>query len=183
MQVQLMTKFNRFHIQSMLSTRCHKQRGSQIVELPPALLLLFFVLLFPFINMLYLICSFAAGWYLNSMELRQVACHTPSSIGLTNPPDQAYHHVDLSALGLSAINLFGVSEDIISPEVAQFPPIAPGSNPNLVDRSRVRTTINIAPIVKMQNVGSLLPMGEVPGLGKPFTFVYNGEIQQEDQGP
>jgi hypothetical protein len=178
-----MTKFNKPDVQTKLRTKSRQKRGSQIAELPPALLLLFFVFLFPLLNMFYLFGAFVAGWYLNSIELRQVACCLPSSLPpLSNPPDQAFHTVVLPQ-SQAWNGLFGVSEDINSPQVAQFPPVGAGANPNIVAVSKVITTVNIKPLVLMHNIGSLLPLGEIPGLGKPITFTYNGQIEQEEPGP
>ncbi len=178
-----MTKFNRSPIQAKLYTKSHRQKGSQIAELPPALILLFFVFLFPLINLFYIFSAFAAGWYLNSIELREVACSLPSSILPlpANPPDQQFHN--LHGILPQSVNwngMFGVTEDSNSPQVAQFPPVG---NPNIVATSIVKTTVNIKPLIAFQNVGTILPLGNVPGLGKPFTFTYTGQIEQEEPGP
>lgn len=139
--------------------------------------------------MFYLFCAFAAGWYLNSIESRQVACTLPSVLAdgqyQYSPPDQQYHIIDRNALPQSQNwqGLFGATEDINSPQVAQFPPVGPGANPNVVGRSRIQTIVKIKPLVAFQNVGTLLPLGNVPGLGQPFTFTYTNEIEQEEPGP
>jgi len=167
----------KFYKQQKLLTR--KNAGYHMAELPPALILLLIAFFFPVLNMLYLVCAFSAGWYLNSMELREVACNVPSAIGLTNPPDKNYHTVVLPQ-SHRWNGFFGISEDVNSPQVAQFPP---ANNPNIVDRSRVRTTINVQPLIRMRSLGNILPLGDIPGLGKPWVFTYNGEIQQEEPGP
>jgi hypothetical protein len=160
-------------------TKYRRAHGHQIAELPPALILLIFVFFFPVMNMLYVVCTFAAGWYLNSMQLREVSINVPSAIGLTNPPDSNYHSVILPQSGRWN-GFFGISEDVNSPQVAQFPP---ANNPNIVDRSRVRTTVNVQPMVRMQSLGSFLPLGEIPGLGRPWVFTYTSETPQEEPGP
>lgn len=169
--------------QSILLKYKRNSRGSQIAELPPSLIILLFVFLFPFMNMLYLVCAFGAGWYLNSIQLREVACNIPADLGLHVPPTGQYQPSVFLPQCSQWHGLFGVSQDPGSPEVAQFASTTPGSDPNAVAVSKVRTTINIAPFVKMQSLGTLLPIGNIPGLGKPITFVYNGEIQQEEPGP
>ena len=177
-----MRKLNKAQSQFIFQfSRKRTSNGYQIAELPPALILIFFAFLFPVLNMLYFIGAFAVGWYLNTIELRQVACCLPSSIGLTNPPDQQFHVVVLPQ-SQNWNNLFGVSEDVNSPQVAQFPPTTPGSNPNMVDKSIVKTTINVKPFITMHSLGTLLPLGKIPGLGKPITFVYTSSIQQEEPG-
>ncbi len=175
-----MSKFNRTKVQIKPPFKSRKHNGSQIAEFGPALLLLFFVFFFPIINMFYFFSAFGAAWYLNSIELREVACSLPAAIGLTNPPDGKYH---LAVLPQSQNwkGLFGVAEDkAVSPMVMQT---ALAGNPNGVGLSTVQTTVTLKPFIRMYSLGNFLDFRKIPGLGANYTFTMQNQIEQEEPGP
>ncbi len=176
-----MMKIMQANYQQTHIRKSKRRAGSAIAELPPALIMIFFILFFPMIDLMYMALAFGVGWYLNTIELREVACRTPASLGLPFPPDGTYHIIPPGNLPPSDNwqGLMGVSETRPpSPEVAQFP--AGGAS---VVTSKVRTTVSIKPLFLTSFLGSTPIVGHIPGLGAPIVFTYNGTIQQEEPGP
>src|ERR1700683_567296 len=99
--------------------RNYRRKGSQMAELPPALIILFFVIFFPLLDLLYMCVAIGAGWYLNQIELREVACQIPPPIaaGVTT----IYKPYPTVLPESAKLNSFmGVTEDTtISPTVTQ----------------------------------------------------------------
>ena len=177
-----MIKLTELNSKQLNFRRLRQPTGSQIAELPPALTVLFFLFLLPALNLLYLACAFGVGWFLNNIELRDVSCHTPTSLGLKFPPTGAYQTIN-STYALSESQkwngLFGVMEDTsVSPQVAQFP--VGGS---AVTSSKVMTVVNIKPFYSVPYLKNIPILCTIPGLGQPITFTYYGTIQQEEPGP
>ncbi len=158
-------------------SRLRGKNGANIAELPPALLILFFFFFFPAINILYLSFAFGVGWFLNNIELRSIACHTPTSLGLPYPPTGLYNPAQNLPESVNWKGLMGVTEDS-APEVAQFP--AGGA---AVISSQVKTTVSITPLFIMPAFKTMPFFGQIPGLGKPLNLTYVGTIQQEEPGP
>ena len=144
--------------------------GSQIAELPPALLFLLILILFPLIDLLYICSAYGAGWYLNQIEARQVACMPPQAASgkflINNLPQS-----------LNWNGLMGVVESTeASPSVTYIP--VPGSTTQ-AGQATVVTTVTVQPFLSIQT--QWLPI--VPGLNGPLTFVYTNTIFQEEQTP
>ncbi len=162
------------------SSRNHN--GSQMAELPPALFILFVAVFFPLLDMLYIFIAYCAGWYLNQIELRQIACQAPQS--LTAPANGSNNYTSKTYSGVSIPQsqnwngFLGVVEASDSPSVTYLP----GPNPTLnqVGQAQVQTTVSIAPFLRQGSSGWI---PHVPGLNEPLTFVYTNTILQEQQTP
>jgi len=163
------------HIKGSVFGQLKRANGSQIAELPAALIVLFFVFFYPVLNLLYLVCAFGAGWYLNNIELREVAARVP----LDSSPQSTFKPVTDLPETLNWKGLMGVTESA-SPQVAQYPL---ATNPNLVGTSTVQTFVSIKPLFPMPFLTNVPGFCKIPGLGQPITFTYTSTIQQEEQGP
>lgn len=155
----------------------YRRNGSQLAELPPALMLLFFVILFPLLNLLCLCLSFGAGWYLNQIEMRDIASQIPPAIsaGATNtftPSPPLSESTNWNGF-------LGVTEEPGSPSVTQ----TADSTTGLVSLSKVTTTVSIRPFIFMCYFRNLPWLSELPGLGRPITFTYTNSIFQEEGQP
>jgi len=155
-----------------------KNNGSQMAELPPALFILFVAVFFPLLSMFYIFLAYCAGWYLNQIELRQVACQTPQP--LTPPANGSSNYTGKTYTGINIPQsqnwngFLGVVETS-EPQVTYLP--GPDKTSSQVGQAQVTTTVSVAPFLS-QGPSGWLP--KVPGLNEPLTFVYTNTILQED---
>jgi hypothetical protein len=161
--------------------------GSQIAELPPALLILFIAVFFPLLNLLYIFIAYCAGWYLNASEMRQVACQAP--IGLTTTTSNGsttYSNATYTPTTFpSSFSLpqstdwhgfMGVVESSDSPSITYIPV---NSSTNQAGQAEVTTTVTVQPFLRQAT--SWLP--KIPGVNEEITFVYKNRIYQEEETP
>jgi hypothetical protein len=161
----------------MINFSSDRDKGSAIVEFPPALVIILFLALFPMINLLCLSVAYGAGWYLNNMEAREVVCHPPLESGAPTgtylPPTYTLN------TSQNWKGFMGVTETPDSPLVAGYPS---ASNPVLVGNTTVHTTVIIKPFLAMPVFAKLPWLSQIPGLGQPWTCNYYSTVVQEEQG-
>lgn len=164
---------------NLTKSKKHKVNGQSMSELPPALLLFFACIFFPFLNLLYICLAWGAGFYLNQIELRQVTFHTPPALG-GGKNGAAYTPVTYTADNLPQSqawgHLMGVTETE-SPIVTEYPNPINATSPN-VYQSAVLTTVSVSPV--FASFGNVPILSKVPGLGKSIQFTYYSIGKQEE---
>jgi len=124
--------------------------GSAISEMPPALFMLFFVIVYPLVNLIFLGVVYASCVSLNTTELREAA-RTPRSqlTAVLNSLQEEWRS-----------NILGRMVGITKVPQSSF------SYSNLGDDTyvSVSTTFNLKPIM------SLPFFNKVPALGAPWSF-------------
>ncbi len=135
------------------------------------------VFLFPMLNLVWYSVAYSAGWYLNSIEAREVAVMPPIEPG---GPTGKFVSPNYT-LGQSQKwkSFMHVSEEPGSPVVAQF---ANTSNPLLVGQSTVETKVSIKPFLPIPFIAHLPGLSTIPGLGVPVNCTYSTTVVQEEQG-
>lgn len=53
-------------------------QGSAITETGPAIFILFIMILFPLIDLMYMALAYSIVWYLNHLEVRELAVRVPT---------------------------------------------------------------------------------------------------------
>ena len=166
--------------------QAHSKVGSNIAELPPALILLLMMAFFPFMNFLYLCVAFGAGWYLNVIEARQIACMPPVAI-LNSTPGVNGGPPTYSASTTTAVNnlpqsvswnnFMGVTETT-APTVSYLP-VSTGSTSSQIYQAEVTTTVSIKPFLNLDF--PWLP--KIIGVNEAPVFVFTNRTYQDEQTP
>ena len=153
----------------------NKKGGSGTVELAPALIVIFIVILIPMLDMLYLALAYASGWYCNHLVVREVACRDP----IVTPPPA---NTSGSAAGDATVAWANTG-------LAKFI----GADSNAVVNTMFFTANKIDPtagpvsctVTSVITVQPFLPIPffmQVDGLNKPVKFAYSAERPQEEKG-
>lgn len=108
------------------------------------MVILFLIVFFPMINFLWLSVAYGAGWYLNMIEAREVACRPPIESG--GPTGNFVTPNYTVSQSQNWKGFMGVIEAAGSPLVAQY---ASTINPVLIGQSQVQTTVSIKPFMAM----------------------------------
>jgi hypothetical protein len=175
--------------------------GTNTVELAPALFILIIVILIPIMDMLFLIMSYTAGWYLNHLCTRECAVHDPTQAaeissavqiadstwkksmlcGLAQATGAASQeqvtYVDASNnkyVSNLSTNGSGTVSGTAVPAPSQTPATPPV--PPQIITCQVITTLPIKPLFVVPFIGS------VPGLSAPVVMTYSGQRPQEEKG-
>ena len=139
--------------------------GSAITETAPALFLLLLVILFPLIDLLYMGLAFGLVWYLNHLEVRELAVRVPT--------ETTQILTDIDALYTST----GFGKFIgLTPARIQHPlsgGAVYGGTPLTV------TCTTVATINPFLNIPFVIP---VSGLNQPATFTVTSTRLQEEEG-
>jgi len=146
--------------------RGRKSSGHEFVEFAPALFILLVCIVPPMLDLLYLGIAYAAGWYLNHLQCREVACVPPAR----KADSLARARVAWEA---STLARFVKGRETFSD--AQFEDRNP-TDSYPVDTVIVSTRIQIQPFLQIPFLGS------VPGIGAPIEFSYRSERPQEEYG-
>jgi len=164
-----------------MRTLRNSRGGTSTVELGPALFILIICVLIPAMDLLYLAMTYAAGWYLNHVEVREVACHDPDAADAASAITIAYTAWKNSILcGLCNAQSTPHNEVVTywignPPGGTKMTPPATPPNPP-VDFCNVVTTLQIKPLFIVPFIGG------VPGLSAPVNFVYADTRPQEEKG-
>lgn len=143
-----------------MKSRRNRRGGSQIAEFAPALLILFFVILFPMVDIIYLAIGYCGGWYLNHMSSRAAA----TVAGDITVRQTACNNMTASWLK-STIAAF------VNASVPQNIP-TPGTYAGTGDPYiEVDTQVQVMPLINLSSVPFLNSVG-VDGVTKPITFQY-----------
>lgn len=148
----------------------NKKGGSGTVELAPALVVIFIVILVPMLDLLYLGLAYAAGWYCNHLVVREVACRDPGASGAAaTAATDAWAQTGLAKfIGAStATNTVTFLKNGVA-----FTP-TPADPPTSCS---VATQVTVKPFLP-------IPMFmQIEGLNKPVVFGYSAERPQEEKG-
>lgn len=148
--------------------RRRSRSGHEFAEFAPALFILLVCILPPMIDLIYLGIAYAAGWYLNHLEVREVACVPDAQKGAAVARAKA-------AWQASTLASFIKGQEIsCTPQQLNIKPPPPSDlGP---DTARVTNTIRVQPFLQIPFLGS------IPGIGAPIEFTYTSERPQEEQG-
>lgn len=142
--------------------------GHEFAEMAPALFILLVCILPPMIDLIYLGIAYAAGWYLNHLEVREVACVPPGQENAAVARAKA-------AWEASTLAAFIKGQEIsVTPQQLNIKPPPPSDDGP--DTARVTTVIRVQPFLQIPFLGS------IPGIGAPIDFSYTSERPQEEQG-
>jgi len=153
---------------------CSKQRqkylsrrlkGSAITETGPALFILFLVILFPLIDLLYMGLAFGLVWYLNHLEVRELAVRVPTETA------QVLTDVDTLYTSTGFGRFIGLTTSRISH------PLSGGATYGGTPLSVTCTTV--ATVNPFLNIPFVIP---VSGLNQPATFRVTSTRLQEEEG-
>jgi hypothetical protein len=144
-------------------TKSRNTEGSAIAETAPALFLLFLVILFPLIDLLYMGLAFGLVWYLNHLEVRELAVRIPA--------ESTQVLTDIDTLYTSTG--FGKFIGLTVPRIQHPGGATYGGNPLTV------TCTTVATINPFLNIPFVIP---VSGLNQPATFTVTSSRLQEEEG-
>ncbi len=146
--------------------RGRKSSGHEFAEFAPALFILLVCIVPPMLDLLYLGIAYAAGWYLNHLQTREVACVPParSSDALARARI-AWEDSTLAKFVKGREASSSVTPKDVNPN-DNFSP----------DTISVTTNVLIQPFLQIPFMGS------IPGIGAPITFSYTSERTQEERG-
>ncbi len=149
-----------------LNTKSKRQNnGSAITETAPAIFILFIMILFPLIDLMYMGFAYSIIWYLNHLEVRELALRVPAE---TN---QALNEVDTQFLGVGMAKFVG-----LTPAQIQHP------LPNKAVRSGTPENVTLTTRATVQPFLSLPFIMPVAGINQAVIFTVTSNRLQEEQG-
>ncbi len=143
----------------------NRKGGSGTVELAPALVVIFIVILIPMLDLLYLGLAYASGWYCNHLVVREVACREPANATVAaDSATQAWAGTGLAKfIGASAASVV--------------------NNPSFKnDASGNPISVTVSTVVTVQPFLPIPFFMQVQGLNQPVKFGYSAERPQEEKG-
>jgi hypothetical protein len=147
--------------------RKRSPKGSAISEFGPALMVLFLVTLFPMINLIYLAAGYAAAWYLNHMESRELAVRAPAQAS------RVLEDVDKQFIDSGLAKFIKLQSTKIQHTGPTYEPST--EKPEFV---ALTTGVEIPPFFTVGVPG----LDKVPGVGAPITFTATARRSQEEKG-
>ena len=155
-----------------INLKWRSANGSTIAEFAPALFVLFLLIIFPMVNLIYLTVGYSASWYLNNLEVRELAVRTPAN------SSTALSEVDTRwANSPLARFVHATAGDIQHPGGVQYDP-SPTDNTNTQAFVKLSTQVTIKPFLNI----AVPFIKDVPGVGAPITFVFFDRRTQEEKG-
>ncbi len=146
--------------------RGRKSSGHEFAEFAPALFILLVCIVPPMLDLLYLGIAYAAGWYLNHLQCREVACVAPA---------RASDSLARARIAWEGSTLARFVKGRETGSSAAWKDLIPNDNfPQ--DTAVVTTNVLIQPFLQIPFMGS------IPGIGAPITFTYVSERTQEERG-
>lgn len=146
-----------------LNTKSKRQNGgSAITETAPAIFILFIMILFPLIDLMYMAFAYSIVWYLNHLEVRELAVREPAET------TQALTEIDTQFLGVGMAKFVG-----LVPGQIQHPKIVRSGNPETVS---LTTQARVMPFLSLPFI---MP---VAGINQPVIFTVTSNRLQEEQG-
>lgn len=146
-----------------LNTKSKRQNGgSAITETAPAIFILFIMILFPLIDLMYMAFAYSIVWYLNHLEVRELAVREPAET------TQALTEIDTQFLGVGMAKFVG-----LVPGQIQHPKIVRSGNPETVS---LTTQARVMPFLSLPFI---MP---VAGINQPVVFTVTSNRLQEEQG-
>ncbi len=142
-----------------------RTNGSAIVETGPALFILFIVILFPLIDLMYMGLAFAIVWYLNHLEVRELAVRLPTETA------QVLTDIDTLYTGTG----FGAFVGLTNARISH--PLSGGATYGGTPRTVTCTTVaTINPFLTIPFFTG------IPGLNESATFRVTSTRLQEEEG-
>jgi len=167
----------------MRARRIRGEKGGQLMELPPSLILLLIVIFFPMLDLLYYGFAFCGAWYLHNLEARAVSVSQP-------PPGQptgvAFLVTDqfpeLTYRENQFINgylgqLLGLQDRLC--QVTQYPD---ANNPAVVGSSLLNSIFHVKALIALPipYFANIPALNSVNGAG--IDFGYSTTVVQEEKG-
>ena len=167
--------------------RTRNDRGSQLAEFGPAIIVVLLLGMVPAIDLIFLGVGFSSAWYLNQAEAREAANNMPPSNG-GKPPRSYYksngdiatyfppvYSLETAFLNNQILKFLGADETECVLTQSNTDGSFSGWGVTLVE---VTSTIEIRPIAD----GVLKKLATIPGLNTPVVFKFYTRQRQEDQG-
>jgi hypothetical protein len=153
----------------------NKKGGSGTVELAPALVVIFIVILIPMLDLLYLGLAYAAGWYCNHLVVREVACRDPVvTPPPANSPGTAAGDATAAWAATGLAKFIGAGAGAVVNNISFTPnPTNPAAGPV---SCTVGTVITVQPFLPIPF------FMKVQGMNQPVAFAYSAERPQEEKG-
>lgn len=151
---------------------CRSFRGSAISEFGAAIFLLLVIILFPLINLIYLGAGYAASWYLNNLEVRELAVRNPAQAQtVLTEVDQTWASSGLARFVGAGLN------DVTHPGGVLYDPSS--SDPTDTQAFvKLTTQVTVKPFLHLA-----LPLfQDIPGIGAPIKFAFVDRRPQEEKG-
>ncbi|MCW5823031.1 MAG: hypothetical protein KIT34_09530 [Cyanobacteria bacterium TGS_CYA1] len=149
-----------------LNTKSKRQiGGSALTETAPAIFILFIIILFPLIDLMYMAFAYSIVWYLNHLEVRELAVREPIETS------QALTEIDTQFLGVGLAKFVG-----LTPGQIQHP------LPNKAVRSGTPETVTLTTQARVMPFLSLPFIMPVAGINQPVIFTVTSNRLQEEQG-
>jgi hypothetical protein len=155
----------------------NRKGGSGTVELAPALVVIFIVILIPMLDLLYLGLAYAAGWYCNHLVVREVACRIPS---VASGAGSAAGDATAAWANTGLAKFIGANSGSVTNTITFAYPIPPPNPVPVPPNGASSTTVSTSVLVQ-----PFLPIPffmKVEGLNKPVIFTYSAERPQEEKG-
>ena len=157
------------------SRRCsalrRNKRGQVISETGPALFVLFVMILFPLLDLLYMGLAFGIVWYLNYLEVRELAVRIPEETA------QVIQEVDGNYVTTGLGRFVGLSTASITHPItgqASRDPVAPPP-----EEPQYVTCTTQAQVNPFLNLPFVIP---VAGINAPVVFTVTSTRLQEERG-
>jgi len=146
-----------------LNTKSKRQKGgSAITETAPAIFILFIMILFPLIDLMYMGFAYSIIWYLNHLEVRELAVRVPTETAA------ALNEIDTQFLGVGMAKFVG-----LTPAQVQHPSTVRAGTPETVTHT---TRATVQPFLSLPFI---MP---VAGINQPVIFTVTSNRLQEEQG-
>lgn len=140
-------------------------QGSALTETGPAIFILFIMILFPLIDLMYMALAYSIVWYLNHLEVRELAVRVPAE---------------------TAQCLTDVDTQFLTVGLAKFVGLVPGNInhplPNQAVRSGTPETVTCTTQATVKPFLSLPFLFPVPGINQPVVFTVSSSRLQEEEG-
>ncbi|MBX9666824.1 MAG: hypothetical protein K2X93_04360 [Candidatus Obscuribacterales bacterium] len=138
-------------------------QGSAITETGPALFLLLIIILFPLLDLMYMGLAFGIVWYLNHLEVRELALRVPSE------STQVLTDIDRLFVNQGLGRFVGMTTGSIT---------HPGGARRAGAPVMVTCQTNVT-VLPFMSIPFLIP---VSGINQPVNFVVTSTRLQEEEG-
>ena len=140
-------------------------RGSALSETGPAIFILFIMIFFPLVDLIYMGVAYAIVFYLNHLEVRELAIRIPTETA------QVLQEIDSSFVNRGFGKFVGLS-------LARISHPLPGQATRTGDPPTVTCT-TVATVDPFLNLPFIMP---VSGINSPATFTVSSSRLQEELG-
>jgi len=144
--------------------------GSEMAEMGPAMLIIFVIILVPMLDLLYLACAYAAGWYCNHLSVREVCCRQPTQFQAAG--DAALGAWENSGL-CGFIHASNITNTVTFEDAGANAVPATATN---IAYCLVATNMTIQPWLPIPF------LTQVAGINAPINFTFSAQRPQEEKG-